>query len=255
MMPLTGDVVRFCNLTLGYDRHPAVHHLEGAVARGALLAIVGPNGAGKSTLLRAIAGALRPLEGEVRLIGLDRRAIAYLPQRADIDCSFPISVYDFVAFGLWRRLGPWRGANGSDVRERIARALAAVGLTGFERRTLDQLSGGELQRTRFARLLLQDAPLILLDEPFTSIDAATVADLMALVQHWHDERRTVLAVLHDLEQVRRHFPQTLLLAREAIAWGPTGRVLSPENLAAAQRMQEAWDENAAPCARTGTAAR
>jgi zinc/manganese transport system ATP-binding protein len=126
--------------------------------------------------------------------------------------------------------------------------MATVGLTGFERRPIAGLSGGQMQRVLFARLLLQDSRLIVLDEPFNAIDDRTVADLIALVRRWHGEHRTVLAALHDMNLVRRHFPQTLLLAREPIAWGETGLVLTPENLIAAQRMCEAFEEAAAECA-------
>ena len=99
----------FRNVTLGYDRHPAVHHLNGEVARGALVAVIGPNGAGKSTLLRGIVGILKPLDGSIHLGGLDARDIAYLPQSAEIDRSFPISVFDFVGTGLWRDAGLFGG--------------------------------------------------------------------------------------------------------------------------------------------------
>ncbi|HEX2215796.1 MAG TPA: ATP-binding cassette domain-containing protein, partial [Xanthobacteraceae bacterium] len=125
---------------------------------------------------------------------------------------------------------------------------AAVGLSGFESRPIASLSGGQMQRTLFARLLLQDARVILLDEPFTAIDARTAVDLFALVQRWHGERRTVVAVLHDLDLVRSGFPQTLLLAREPVAWGATADVLTAENLLKARRMCEAFDNRAAACA-------
>ena len=102
----------------------------------------------------------------------------------------------------------------------------------------------------FARLLLQDAPLMLLDEPFTAIDEATAKDLMAMVLRWHGEGRTVVAVLHDMDLVRAHFPRTLVLAREQVAWGPTAKILaSPDPMAAARKMMEAWDEHAAICGR------
>ena len=104
-----------------------------------------------------------------------------------------------------------------------------------------------MQRVLFARLLLQDSPLIVLDEPFNAIDDKTVADLIDLVRRWHGEGRTVLAAMHDIDIVRRHFPQTLLLAREPVAWGETGRVLTAENLMKARRMCEAFDEGAAAC--------
>ena len=238
--------LRFENVTLGYDRHPAVHHLSGEVASGALVAVIGPNGAGKSTLFRGIVGILKPLSGVISLGDLRPRDIAYLPQTADIDRSFPISVYDFVGTGLWRRKGIFGGL-GKTEQGRITDALMAVGLSGFENRPIGTLSGGQMQRMLFARVLLQDARIIVLDEPFNAIDAKTSADLVALVRHWHDEGRTVLAALHDMEMVRANFPETLLLARSKVAWGKTADVLTAENLLTARHMCEAFDDAAAPC--------
>src|SRR5215470_16214003 len=237
----------FRDVTLGYDRHPAVHHLSGEVVPGALLAVIGPNGAGKSTLFRGIVGILRPLAGTITRGTLDARDIAYLPQIADIDRSFPISVFDFVGTGLWRMTG-LSGGVGKAAREKIARALSAVGLTGFENRPIGTLSGGQMQRMLFARLTLQDARIIVLDEPFNAIDAKTSADLLELVRRWHGEGRTVLAALHDIDLVRNTFPDALLLAREPVAWGHTADVLTADNLATARRMCEAFDEHAAACA-------
>jgi zinc/manganese transport system ATP-binding protein len=237
----------FRNVTLGYDRHPAVHHLSGEIAPGALVAVVGPNGAGKSTLFRGIVGILKPLSGSIDRGGRAIRDIAYLPQSADIDRSFPISVFDFVGTGLWRRTGLFGGL-GRRERHDIAEALGAVGLHGFENRTIGTLSGGQFQRILFARVLLQDAALIVLDEPFNAIDARTTDDLLGLVRRWHGEGRTVLAALHDMEVVRAHFPETLLLARRAVAWGPTATTLTDDNQREARRMCEAFDDNAAACA-------
>jgi len=241
--------LRFDNVTLGYDRHPAVHHLSGEVASGALVAVIGPNGAGKSTLFRGIVGILKPLSGVISLGDLRPRDIAYLPQTADIDRSFPISVYDFVGTGLWRRKGIFGGL-GKAEQGRITDALAAVGPSGFENRPIGTLSGGQMQRTLFARVPLQAARIVALDEPFNAIDAKTSADLVALVRHWHDEGRTVLAALHDMEMVRANFPETLLLARSKVAWGKTADVLTAENLLAARHMCEAFDDSAAPCIET-----
>jgi zinc/manganese transport system ATP-binding protein len=238
--------LQFRDVTLGYDRHPAVHHLSGEVASGALLAVVGPNGAGKSTLFRGIVGILKPLSGTILTGGIDPKDIAYLPQIADIDRSFPISVFDFVGTGLWRRSG-FFGGIGKGARRAIAQALIAVGLSGFENRGIGTLSGGQMQRMLFARVLLQDARLIVLDEPFNAIDAKTSADLLALVKQWHAEGRTVLAALHDMDLVRDHFPETLLLARGKVALGATTKVLTSENLTEARRMCEAFDDSAAAC--------
>jgi zinc/manganese transport system ATP-binding protein len=256
--PDAAPAIRFEDVTLGYGRHPAVHHLHGTVSKGELLAVVGPNGAGKSTLLKGIAGALTPLSGHIGLGsaptdgvqtgGLTTGRIAYLPQLAEIDRSFPMPVFDMVAMGLWNRTGLFGGI-GSKNNERIRQALATVGLTGFEDRTIGTLSGGQLQRALFARLLLQDADLILLDEPFAAIDSKTAADLVMLVQRWHDEKRTIIAVLHDLDLVRTVFPRTLLIAREVVAWGETREALSAQNLLNARHMLEAHDPQAKPCAR------
>ncbi len=139
------------------------------------------------------------------------------------------------------------GGLGKKAREQIGQALASVGLNGFENRNIGTLSGGQMQRMLFARVLLQDARVIVLDEPFNAIDTKTSADLIALVRHWHAEKRTVLAALHDMDMVRAHFPETLLLARGSVAWGPTQQVLTSDNLLEARRMCEAFDDGAGTC--------
>jgi len=242
--PLAPIVLR--DLTLAYRGHPAVHHLSGAFEAGSLTAVVGPNGAGKTSLLAAITGSIRPSAGEVGMPASLQGRIAWLPQQAAIDRSFPIRVFDLVALGHWARVGSFRAINGV-LRDDVQRALAAVGLNGFERRGIAELSAGQFQRVLFARVLLQDAPVILLDEPFNAIDARTTADLLAVVARWHAESRTVVAVLHDLDQVREHFDRTLLLARRCVAWGPTAEVLCAGNLLRARQMAEAWDDDAPLC--------
>ena len=240
--------ISFRDVTLGYDRHPAVHHITGEVKPGALLAVVGPNGAGKSTLLKGIVGELRPLGGSIAFDGMKPSGIAYLPQQIDIDRLFPITVFDCVAMGLWRKIGAFHRLDGEQEQE-VARALATVGLQDLSNRLVGALSGGQFQRVLFARLLLQDAAIILLDEPFRAVDTKTVADLIGLIERWHKEGRTVLAALHDIEQVRAHFPATLILAREVVAWGETRKVLNPANLAKSRQLIEAFDDHAAICAR------
>jgi zinc/manganese transport system ATP-binding protein len=243
-----GPAIAFRDLTLGYGRRPAVHHVTGEVAQGELLALVGPNGAGKSTLLKGVMGEIKPLDGKIDLHGLSHRDIAYLPQQIDIDRSFPISVFDCVAMGLWREIGLWRGLD-QRAKRKVADALAALGILDLANRPIGALSGGQFQRVLFARLLLQDCRLILLDEPFRAVDAKTVADLILLIKRWHTEGRTVIAALHDIEQVRAHFDKTLLLAREVVAWGHTRKVLTAENLAKARHAVEVWEEHAEICER------
>ncbi|HOB93778.1 MAG TPA: metal ABC transporter ATP-binding protein [Aquabacterium sp.] len=235
------------NVTLCHRDRPAVHHLSGRFEPGSLTAIVGPNGAGKSTLLAGLMGRIAPSTGRIRLPADGAGHIAYLPQQADIDRGFPVSVADVVMLGHWRRLGAWR-AGGAAQRAQALDALAAVGLAGMQRRVIGELSAGQFQRVLFARLLLQDAPVILLDEPFNAVDERTTADLLALLHRWHREGRTVVAVLHDLAMVRAHFPRTLLLAREPIAWGATAEVLLPAHLQRARLQAEHWEAQAPWCA-------
>ncbi len=206
--------------SVGVDRghRTVLDGITGERARGRLAVIVGPNGAGKSTLLDVMSGHLAPCRGRVACAPGVR--VASLPQQSGVDRAFPIRVGDVVALGAWSRIGLWR-ALGGGLRREVAAALATVGLAGFERRPISELSAGQFQRVLFARLLMQDADLILLDEPFNAVDERTTADLLALVHRWREEGRTVVAVLHDLAQVRTHFDEVLeLSARRVRAWGP-----------------------------------
>ena len=236
--------ITFRDLTLGYNSHPAVHHLSGAVKAGSLTAVVGANGSGKSTLLKGIVRVLKPMSGS-RVVQPGAR-IAYLPQQSELDRTFPARVVDLVSMGLWPRRGLLGRYTRQD-REAVEKALMAVGLAGFETRSLDTLSGGQLQRALFARVLVQDADIILLDEPFNAIDAKTVGDLIGVIKRWHGENLTVMVVVHDLDLVRTHFPDTLLMARGPIAWGETREALKPENLLRARRFDEAWRDDAPWC--------
>lgn len=241
---MTESCLTFRDLTLGYNRHPAVHHLNGRIRRGSLTAVVGLNGSGKSTLMKGIVGVLKPMSGSC-VVEKDVR-IAYLPQQSELDRSFPARVVDLVSLGLWPRRG-LLGRFTADDRGKVSEALLSVGLGGFEARPIDTLSGGQLQRALFARVLVQDADLILLDEPFNAIDSKTVSDLIDLIKHWHGEKRTIMVVVHDLHLVRKHFPETLLLARKPIAWGSSLETLRPENLLHARQFHEAWEEGAPWC--------
>ena len=241
------ELLRLADVTIAYDRHPVVHHISGAFEEGSLTALVGPNGAGKSTLLKAIAGLLPVTEGEIRF-GIDRRRVAYLPQVVDVDRSFPLRVIDVVDFGHWRKTGALRRLTKGDRAASMA-AIASVGLTGLERQPIGRLSVGQFQRVLFARLMVQEAAMILLDEPFNAIDQKTTLDLMRVVKGWQADGRTVIAALHDLEQVKRDVPDALLMARELVAWGPARRTLSDENLARARALAGSWTDQAAICAR------
>lgn len=238
------------DLIVSYQRHPAVHHVSGRFLPGSLTAIVGPNGAGKSTLLKAVMG-LVACSGRLEFTGTDVPRVAYLPQLAELDRGFPITVADVVALGCWEKTGVLGGITGEQ-RAQIDAALHAVGMQGFERRAIGTLSGGQFQRVLFARLAVQDADLILLDEPFAGVDSKTTTDLTAQIMQWHDAGKTIIAVLHDMDRVQQYFPDCLLLARKPVAWGSTTTVLSAEHLQQARCMAEAWDESAPVCLPEGS---
>jgi len=232
---MSSPIIELDHVSLGWRDKVALRDMSGQFLAGGLYALVGPNGAGKSTLLKGLIGEIAPVQGQIRL-NLDASTeLAFLPQQADIDRSFPITVYDVVAMGAWSRIGAWRGMNAKE-HARTQQALETVGLAGFSARSINTLSGGQFQRALFARLLVQDASVILLDEPFSAVDADTTQDLLALVLDWHAQGRTVIAVLHELDMVRRHFPTSVLLGGQLVAWGESETVLSPENLHLARHL-------------------
>ena len=206
------------NVTVRYGRRVALEAVSGEFVAGSLTAVIGANGAGKSTLLGAIAGVVRLAKGVIDCAAL--RRLAYLPQLTAIDRDYPLTVAELIALGGWREFGAFRSP-GTELRARAAEAAEAVGLAERLGRLIAEISVGELQRALFARLVLQDAAVILLDEPFAAIDAQTVPVLLDQVARWHQEGRTVIAVMHDLDLVQARFPATLVLARRCLAWGPT----------------------------------
>ena len=210
------------NVSVRYGRRVALEAVTGEFAAGSLTAVVGANGAGKSTLLAAIAGLVRLAGGMVNCPA--RQRLGYLPQLTAIDRDYPLTVAELVALGGWREFGAFRAPE-KGLRARAAAAAETVGLAGRLERPIAELSVGEFQRALFARLILQDAAVILLDEPFAAVDAPTITVLLDQVTQWHQEGRTVIAVLHDLDVVQARFPSTLVLGRRCLAWGTTEEAL------------------------------
>jgi zinc/manganese transport system ATP-binding protein len=221
------NVIEINDLTVRYGRTLALQQVSGSFHRGSLTAIAGPNGAGKSTLLKAITGILKPTSGKV---SVDPTAtLAYLPQASTMQKDFPMTVLQCVCTGFFGLVGNSRSINAS-MQARAIRALAEVGLQGFNDRLIGDLSGGEFQRVLFARLNVQDGSVLLLDEPFVAVDAVTTIRLIQLVLNWHKQGRTVICVLHDLLLIQKYFPDSFVLSGKCLGHGHTHNLLEQKLL-------------------------
>ena len=216
--------IEVANLTVSYQRKPAVHHLNICFEQGEMWAVFGPNGAGKSTLLKAVMRLLQADTGSINWNGIARSDIAYLPQQSDIDRSLPMTVFELAALGLWYEIGFFGRVNAQQ-KERVRAALARVEMLEYADQQIGHLSNGQFQRVLFARMLVQNAKFLLLDEPFNAVDAGTTYALLEVLRQCHQSGQAVIAVLHDYEQVRAYFPNTVLIAREKVAAGKTEAVL------------------------------
>ncbi len=219
-MTATAPLISVRNLSVHYGSRHALQKVSGVFHKGSLTAVAGPNGSGKSTLLKALAGVIKPTSGDIIFAGGGRPRMAYLPQVTHMQREFPISVEDAVLTGFYPEMGEFC-ALGRAHRQAARSALADVGLGGYERRSVTELSGGEFQRMLFSRVIVQDTPVILLDEPFTAVDAETTARLIRLLLKWHEEERTVICVLHDLLLIKKYFPESMVLHGKCLGIGHT----------------------------------
>jgi len=203
-------------LQAGYRHQSVTPPISGRFLPGSMTALVGANGCGKSTLLKTLAGLLPPVNGSYQL-SLPPSAVGWLPQQTEIERQFPITVFDLVAMGCWQRTG-WFGCIGRQLRQEIMQTLRKVRMDDFADAQPGMLSGGQLQRVLFARLLMQQASLLLLDEPFTGIDSQTITLLLDLLADRHRQGCTLIVVLHDMSMVDTWFPQVLRLQDDAAEW-------------------------------------
>lgn len=221
------------NLSVRYREVSALEDVSFATECGKCVALVGPNGAGKSSLLKALAGIHRPCGGRIlwrgRPLTKSSHELAYLPQREDVDWSFPITVRGLVEMGRYPNLGWWRKFSTHD-REIVERALAAMELNSVAGRQISALSGGQQQRAFIARALAQEAHVLLLDEPFTGLDQPSQENLRRLFRELAREGRLLIASHHELETVRDIFDEVLLLRRRSVAFGPVAGTFTPEAL-------------------------
>ncbi|MDP1880421.1 MAG: metal ABC transporter ATP-binding protein [Parachlamydiaceae bacterium] len=220
-------------LTVNYDKNPALWDITLSIPKGVLVGVIGPNGAGKSTLIKAALGLVQAISGKVEFFGLPlkkvRQKVAYVPQRETVDWDFPVTVKELVLMGRYGRLGLFRRPREAD-RSAAAYYLHQVGMSAYADRQISELSGGQQQRVFLARALLQEADLYFMDEPFTGVDLATETVIIHLLQELIKKGKTVFVVHHDLSTVERYFDWTILLNMRLIASGPTDQTFTPENL-------------------------
>jgi len=239
--PLLVPLITCQNINVYYRKHHVLNDISGIIKQGSLTAVVGPNGGGKSTFLKAIIG-LAPLDsGHISFANNDITKVAYLPQNNLIDRSFPITVFDLVASGHISHLGLFKEFN-SQHQQQTFEAIELLGLKDCAHKSIAMLSGGQFQRCLFARLSLQNCATVLLDEPFTAIDAYTTEILQDLIIHWHQNGKTILTVCHDLDIVHQYYPDSILIAGKCIGWGSTHDTLTTENWHQAKKMSQILEQ-------------
>lgn len=221
------------HLTVSYGPVPALLDISVAIPTGQLVGVIGPNGSGKSTFIKSILGFIKPDVGHVEVFGEDvsqaKDRIAYVPQRGAVDWDFPITVREVAAMGRYGKRRWWRDLNREDYRF-AEDALAKVRMTEFANRQIGQLSGGQQQRVFMARALAQNAEVLLLDEPFAGVDAATERAILDVLQETKSAGKTVVVVHHDLATAAEYFDLLILLKQRMFAFGPPKNVLNPQLL-------------------------
>lgn len=224
------------HLSASYGEKTVLDDISLAVPPGVLMAIVGPNGAGKSTLIKAALGLVRPKSGTVLVNGKpyrnNRKAVAYVPQRGSVDWDFPTNVFDVVLMGTYGQLG-WFRRPGAIQKEAARSAIQKLGLTEYSHRQIGQLSGGQQQRTFLARALAQDAPILVMDEPFQGVDAVTEQAIVELLRDLQKMGRTVICVHHDLSTVRDYFDWAAVMNVRLMAVGPIAESFTADSIGAA----------------------
>jgi manganese/iron transport system ATP-binding protein len=229
-------ILQVDNLTVSYNGSYALEDVSFDVQAGERVAVVGPNGAGKSTLFKALVGLIHPRAGQITTNGAE---MGYVTQRSAVDWSFPVTVHDVVMMGRIGKMGWLRWQRPRD-REIVQRSLAQVGMADYASRQIGELSGGQQQRVFIARALAQEATILLMDEPFSGVDAPAQESILEIMERLHQEGVTLLVSTHDLNLAVERFDRLALLNQRLVAYGLPREAVTPHNLAAAYGGQAVW---------------
>jgi len=241
---MTPHALEIHHLTVAYNNIPVLLDITAVIPRGVLLAVIGPNGAGKTTLIKSIVGLIKPLAGTIKIQSdiQKKSAIAYIPQRSTIDWDFPATVLDVVLMGCYASLGWFKRPQKHHIQYALE-ALKKVTLYDYRNRPINQLSGGQQQRVFLARALMQDAPLYLLDEPFSGIDHASEKTIVSQLKELSTQGKTIIAVHHDLHTLPDYFDWVLMINRSSIACGPVSQMFTSDLIKIAYSLPSAHAES------------
>ncbi|WP_099950849.1 metal ABC transporter ATP-binding protein [Ezakiella peruensis] len=221
------------DLTLAYNENPVVWDADVEIINNSRTAIIGPNGAGKSTFLKGILGLIKPLAGEVKIMGKNpkdaRKYIAYIPQTASVNWDFPTNVLDVVLMGRYKSLG-WIKRPGKKDMEIAKEALNKMGMYEYKNRQISELSGGQRQRVFLARAICSDAQIYFMDEPLAGVDMTTEKIIMDTIKEFQANGKTIVAVHHDLNTIKEYFDHVVIINKRVLAYGPMDQVFTEENL-------------------------
>ncbi len=225
------SIISVKNLTVTYNKKPAIKGINLEIERGSIIGIIGPNGAGKSTLLKGILGLLPADTGEVKIFGDpvkdSLKRVAYIPQKEQFDWDFPINVFEVVMMGRYPYISLFGSPKEAD-KEIVRKSIEKVEMKRYSNTQIRNLSGGQQQRIFLARALAQESDIYFLDEPFVGVDAKTETAIFNLIKELKSEGKTILIVHHDLSKVKEYFDSVILINQILIAYGNTFKVFTEE---------------------------
>ena len=220
------NAIEIKNLTVAYGENIALEDFNLDVEIGSLMALVGPNGAGKSTLIKTILKFLKQITGEIKI---NKKSLAYVPQRNSVDWDFPTTLFDVVEMGCYGRVGLFKRVN-KEEKAKVLKAIEQVGMLEFKDRQISELSGGQQQRAFIARALVQEADIYLMDEPFQGVDSTTEKSIVDILKKLKSDGKTLLVVHHDLQTVPTYFESVTFINKTVIATGKVKEVFTQENI-------------------------